>query len=180
MPVGLPKKQMLFCQSCQSETRCSTIDFRTALCPCGERVDVRTAKNIASAERKQARVERAKELGTYASISSRKRLRETRKREVDHEYIRWIHGWGCIVCDSWPVHAHHVDKRSRLGSDRSALPICASHHIGGIHTKGEKTCAAQWGIDFEKLIKQFNERHENGSVGPHHSALGLAGKYETS
>jgi hypothetical protein len=97
-----------------------------------------------------------------------KRPKQKRVRERDEKYLRWIHGFPCIVpgCDKWPVHAHHVNKKSRLGSDKTCLPICAQHHIGGIHTAGEKTCAAKWKVDFELLVKQFNNSFERGEVGP--------------
>jgi len=98
-----------------------------------------------------------------------KKPKQKRVRERDEKYLRWIHGFNCIVptCGYWPVHAHHVDKKSRLGADRSCLPICAQHHIGGIHTRGEDTCEKEWGIDYWELVIQFNNLYDVGEVGPH-------------
>lgn len=98
-----------------------------------------------------------------------KRKKQKRNREYDKVYLRWIHGFPCIVpgCDHWPVDAHHVDKKSRLGSDRSCLPICHQHHIGGIHTQGEVTCATKWKVDFQVLVEKFNKKFDAGELGPY-------------
>lgn len=102
-----------------------------------------------------------------------KRPKQKRNRELDKAYTRWIHGWPCAnpSCGKWPVHSHHVDKKSRLGSDRSQVPLCASCHIGKLHTRGEETCAREWGIDFKELVAKFNGLYNDGEMGPYDHLL---------
>lgn len=108
-----------------------------------------------------------------------KKKKQKRNREHDSEYLTWIHGWSCIVphCGKWPVDAHHVDRRSQLGSDRSCIPICHNHHIGGIHTKGNKTCEKEWGIELKLKVHEFNKLYDDGVRGPFDQLLNRKKNY---
>lgn len=90
-------------------------------------------------------------------------------REIDESYVKWIHSYACIVCGSWPVHAHHAVSRGAGGSDRSVVPLCFTHHTGdqGIHLLGKIHFQAQFRVDLEALVSHFNELYEQGSKGPH-------------
>lgn len=65
----------------------------------------------------------------------------TRKREgKDRGYLAWIHTIPCVaVSDYSPcggrVHAHHAGEHgmSQKAPDRTAIPLCASHHQTGPH-----------------------------------------------
>lgn len=98
-----------------------------------------------------------------------RRKKQKRNRELDPDYLKFIAGWPCCVpnCGAWPVEVHHVDKKSHLGSDRSAVPLCAMDHRGRLHSQGEKTWTERWGINWEDQIKKYNDLYENGAKGPH-------------
>jgi hypothetical protein len=88
-------------------------------------------------------------------------------REVDRKYIVWLHGFRCCVkgCEGWPVHAHHVKTRGSGGSDRTAIPLCAQHHVK-VHTNGKSACEKKWGKGFfARMIKLFNDKYEKGEKG---------------
>lgn len=102
-----------------------------------------------------------------------KKRKKKSRREIDNNYVRWVHGWECVVpyCEKrYPVHAHHVKTRGTLGSDRTCLPLCADHHVGnsGVHTVGVITFQKKHNIDFDALVEEFNRRFDNGIVGPKH------------
>lgn len=47
-------------------------------------------------------------------------------------YLDWFHnqGYGCMVCGTSPIHAHHVKKHSSdPRDDRYIIPLCELHHI---------------------------------------------------
>lgn len=64
-------------------------------------------------------------------------LTATRPRDVEQMlYVTW----------------HHVRRSSNAGTavtpgDDFAVGLCNSHHIEGVHRRGERTCSAEWGID---------------------------------
>jgi hypothetical protein len=98
----------------------------------------------------------------------KKKEKQSRKRDRDTEYLRWIHGWECCVphCGKFPVDAHHVVTKARLGADRTCLPFCHYHHIGWIHGKGQKTSQVEWGISFDDLVVEYNKKFDAGEKGP--------------
>lgn len=60
------------------------------------------------------------------------------------------HGPGYVETNPY-VTWHHVRRSSNAGTaikpgDQFALGVCDRHHKA-IHQAGEKTCAAEWGID---------------------------------
>jgi hypothetical protein len=101
----------------------------------------------------------------------RKNKKPTRK--LDPEYVKWIHGYACVVCGNWPVHAHHVKSKGAGGSDRTVIPLCHSHHTGdlGIHFLGRLHFQAQFRLELEQLVAHFNELYEDGATGPHYRKI---------
>lgn len=91
------------------------------------------------------------------------------RRELDPDYVRWIHSYACVVCGSHPVHAHHATSRGAGGSDRTVVPLCFTHHTGdlGIHLLGQIHFQAKFRIDLDALVQQFNKLYEQGEKGPH-------------
>lgn len=114
--------------------------------------------------------------GTTSSLKSemraRKEKRKLRRREIDYDYVQWVHSWPCVIpsCTSpTPVHAHHAIPRSRLGADKSCLPLCPAHHIGpnGVHNLGVVTFQATHRIDFMELVERYNSLYATGKTGPY-------------
>lgn len=105
--------------------------------------------------------------------------RSTKKvlRQQDPRYVWWIHGWHCVVLGCTAsmdkIHAHHVIRRSRLGADRTCVPLCFEHHVGkwGIHVLGEETWVSKFLINLEEKIKFYNDAYDSGKVGPNHQYL---------
>lgn len=95
-----------------------------------------------------------------------KKKKSKRNREIDTDYVRWIHGWPCCICSKYPVDAHHVVTRGAMGSDRTCLPICHYHHLGWIHSKGSETTERHFGVSFLKLVEKFNALYEAKEKGP--------------
>lgn len=94
-----------------------------------------------------------------------KKAKQKRNRETDKEYVSWIHQWPCCACKSKnrAIHAHHTDRRSQLGSDRTCVPLCYTCH-NELHTKGVKTFEAKYRLNFKEIVSEFNlkfERKEN-------------------
>jgi len=90
-------------------------------------------------------------------------------REKDPDYIRFIHGYACIVCGTYPVHAHHAKTKGAGGSDKTCLPLCYSHHVGdqGIHFLGKIHFQAKFRVDMDKLVEHYNLLYKEGVAGPH-------------
>jgi hypothetical protein len=101
-----------------------------------------------------------------------KKIKKAR-RKLDSEYVFWVHSWPCSIpsCGRFPVDAHHVVTRSRLGSDRTCIPLCHFHHLGWVHSKGVKTTEKEFGIRFDILVLEYNKRYEKGEKGPHYDSI---------
>ena len=50
---------------------------------------------------------------------------------------------------------HHYE--GAFGSDRQCIPLCSIHH-NETHRRGVKSFAAKYGIDYEKAVRETNER----------------------
>lgn len=97
-------------------------------------------------------------------------------REQDPHYVWWVHGWTCCVpgcATSWPVHAHHVIRRSQGGSDRSCVPLCHKHHVSeqGVHTMGVITFERTYRINLLQKVHWYNEQFDAGTRGPRQDLL---------
>jgi len=48
------------------------------------------------------------------------------------EYLGWFHnqGYGCMVCGSSPIEAHHIMQGNRGRQDDLIVPLCPDHHRG--------------------------------------------------
>jgi len=93
------------------------------------------------------------------------------KRELDPDYIQWIHGFRCCVpgCTTpYPVHAHHAVSRGAGGSDRTAIPLCPNHHTGlnGIHIIGKIHWQKKFSVNLEETVSELNRKFEAGEKGP--------------
>lgn len=92
------------------------------------------------------------------------------KRKNNKDYIRWIHGWPCVVCSRWPVQAHHVRTRGAGGGDEQCVPLCADHHVAGgqsIHRLGVVTFGVKWGVDLSEIADGFFLRYQAGDTPPY-------------
>jgi len=148
----------------------------TMMCrQCGTEVNLWQAMKNLAANRRKVRVKKQKAMGTYKPQAQVKQEREERRREIDKKYVWWIHGWRCIVpgCLSpWPVHAHHVDRRSQGGSDRSCIPLCPRHHIQDLHGRfGPALAQKEWQVDFDQITDALNQNYNIGKFGPYHHQL---------
>lgn len=88
------------------------------------------------------------------------RQREPREKDPDHlEKVRQLPCYlsgifeGCLGI----VHTHHVKTKGAGGSDRQVIPLCAIHH-NETHRRGVKSFARKYGIDYEKAVRETNER----------------------
>lgn len=100
-----------------------------------------------------------------------KRKKQKRNREYDSEYLRWVHGFKCCICGSYPVHAHHVVTRGAMGGDRTAIPLCPEHHLRWVHGKGQRTTQEHFGVDFDQIVSEMNEAYDSGVKGPFHHLI---------
>ena len=85
------------------------------------------------------------------------------------EYLKWIAGLGCIICQA-PAVAHHQGKRGMgiKASDFDTIPLCHIHHQE-IHQHGSKTFASKYGFEgvstYENVIRRLNSLwRENGDT----------------
>lgn len=162
-------KKWLLCGKCEKETWTKIKDrFTCECCECETLIFVSAAKMAQAKKKKEARTKKAKAMGTYESKSAKKERKEENFREIDKRYVWWIHSWRCMVpeCGVWPVHAHHVERKSQGGSDRSVVPVCEVHHIAWIHGKGPAFCEASWRIDFKKQVLLYNSLYLTDVSGP--------------
>ena len=60
------------------------------------------------------------------------------------------------------VCAHHIRRRVEC-SDYETVPLCANHHVPGVHTMGKKTFQRKFGIDFKKKVAELNKGWDNRS-----------------
>lgn len=103
-------------------------------------------------------------------ISFPKPVKTKRKviRELNPDYVWWIHSWPCVICKKWPVQAHHVVPRSRLGADLTCIPLCHNHHVGdnGVHIKGVLHFEKSNLISFDEQVSKYNKLYADGVMGP--------------
>lgn len=81
------------------------------------------------------------------------------KREIDDNYLKFIRSLPCLVNNEecfGVIEAHHQERKSQLGSDYSAIPLCHKHHIGGVHLMGVDSFARRYSIDYDAQIKRLN------------------------
>ncbi len=97
-----------------------------------------------------------------------------KKRSSNKEYVRWVHGWPCLVCNRFPVHAHHVKTRGAGGGDDQCVPLCPDHHVmsgQAIHRLGVKTFEARFGVSLSGLAAELFARFEAGAPAPYQHLL---------
>lgn len=159
-------RKFLSCPTCGSKKWMHKVDSYIYRCKtCEADLNLAVVKQKALRDRQRDR----KAKGTTAP----RQRRPTRKtRLLDPAYMHWVHGWPCLVPDClhpWPVHAHHSVPRSRQGSDRTAIPLCAIHHTAYHSQIGSIPAADKlWMIDIERLVDDMNAKYEEGVRGPYH------------
>lgn len=54
------------------------------------------------------------------------------------EYLSWFHnqGFGCLVCGSLNIEAHHLESGNRGRADNKIVPLCPDHHRGTFSPHG--------------------------------------------
>lgn len=97
-------------------------------------------------------------------VAAKNKLFGYKSREIDEDYLEWIRNQPCVITGKRlgsgfdRVDPAHTDTVGSGGSDRSALPL-----INRLHTEqhtGFKTFARKYGLDYDKLIREHNERYE--------------------
>ena len=90
-------------------------------------------------------------------------LRQREPREKDPDHLSKVRALPCYIAGAMfdgclgVVHAHHVKTKGAFGSDRQCIPLCSIHH-NETHRRGVKSFAAKYGIDYEKAVRETNER----------------------
>jgi len=157
------KKKWLFCPKCAKETWAVLLVRFTFTCSqCSNEVDLIASKKVQTKKRKESRVVKQKELGTYKSPNAKKKEKNANR---DFEYMAWIKSIKCCVpgCTSSGVSdAHHAILKSKGGSDRTCVPLCHYHHIGEYHGQLGSVDAAlkEWGIDLLEVSKDLNIEYD--------------------
>lgn len=152
------KKKWIQCPTCNDKRWAVHVSgFWYQCTDCSNDINLIDVKKAEKSERKKIRTSKAKELGTYESDSDKKKRKQS-KREVDEAYLAFIRTQPCLCKNDecmGSVEAHHVDKKSRLGSDYSAIPLCHYHHIGRLHTMGELSFASKYNINYNFHIARL-------------------------
>jgi hypothetical protein len=101
----------------------------------------------------------------------RKRSKPRRGRDIDKDYMGWLHTELCIVAAAgWHecrgrITVHHVRRYGEPKKDRRGLPACEGHHLHDfgefcIERIGKVKFQRRYGIDLERLIEEHNARYE--------------------
>lgn len=165
------KKKWLWCGDCGKVTWAIQVDRVMFKCKSEEhKIHLLTAQKYQKELRYKKMVKSRRSAGTYktkAEIQIEKDIKEGQRRTVDKRYLWWLHSFTCCIpgCHVWPVHAHHVERLSQGGSDRSAIPVCGKHHIQWIHGKGVRFCEELWKIEFGVFVLEYNEKYSRDEKG---------------
>jgi hypothetical protein len=142
-------KKFLHCLSCQDKKWHDKILGLNYKCrECEKITHLSIIKNFEKKFKDSLKKEKGKEIEKV----------KKEKREVDEDYLFFIRNLPCLVSNEecfGIVHAHHHDRKSQLGSDYSAVPLCHKHHIGGVHLMGVESFSRRYLIDFEAQIKRL-------------------------
>lgn len=126
---------------------------------CESVIDLRLSKEHERKERKRLSLEKGKVFikGKYEGNGSRPGKKG--KRIIDKVYLDFIREQVCLIqnheCQTYVIHAHHHERVSQLGSDYTAVPLCALHHMK-LHTMGIDSFIKKYGIDFEAQVSRLN------------------------
>jgi hypothetical protein len=109
----------------------------------------------------------------FAILGKVEHPRRPRQRPVvrgpvrDWKFRAWIRSLPCAACKCMRfVEAAHTGIDGGMGQkagDRSCVPLCAPCHRtdpGSYHQIGREQFAAEWNLDFEKLVQRLNEEWE--------------------
>jgi hypothetical protein len=138
------------------------------------------------AERKAAKGRQAKAPRPDAAATTGVNgLRQRDPRELDHDYIVWLHTRPCAACvalkmaQKTPTEAAHPKfgiggSRREFGigersHDRFAVPLCGGHHRilnTAEHNKGQRRFWDELGIDVEAFAESLHALFESLSPSP--------------
>ena len=89
-------------------------------------------------------------------------LRQREPREKDPDHLDKVRALPCYLSGIFEgcmgmVHAHHIQTKGAFGGDRQTMPLCAIHH-NETHLRGVRSFAKKYGVDYEKAVRETNER----------------------
>jgi hypothetical protein len=136
---------------------------------------VRQASEAKRQERKAARGRQTAAPRPDAAASTGVNgLRQRDPRELDHDYIVWLHTRPCSACvalrmaQKTPTEAAHPKfgiggRRREFGMsershDRFAVPLCSGHHRilkNAEHNKGQRRFWDELGVDVEEHAEEL-------------------------
>src|SRR5438876_7146610 len=94
----------------------------------------------------------------------------------DPDYIRFVRGQPCCVCErTWGIEASHTGPRGlgQKASDQSCIPLCWKHHRTGrdsYHTLGRVRFSQVQGLDISAIILKLRSDYE-GRKTPRGSSI---------
>ena len=83
---------------------------------------------------------------------------EKPSREVDKDFIAFVHERSCAVCYTVPVDAHHLKTRATGGSDYTCVPLCRFHHDSW-HRLGDRKFSDVHGVNLWKVNADLLRRY---------------------
>ena len=87
---------------------------------------------------------------------------------AERRHMERVSHMPCLVCDTWPVHVHHVhsDGMKRIGkSNWIVAPLCPEHHQGdtGVHALGHAGFTARYDVDLLWRATQLRDQSPHWS-----------------
>lgn len=84
----------------------------------------------------------------------------------DKEYLSWFHtqNFGCLVCGSNNIEAHHVLRGGEGRPDDSIVSLCPEHHRGKFSPHGFES--GQFSDEYPKdVLLEIAKRMHNSYIG---------------
>lgn len=133
------------------------VGFNYQCVECDSDIDLRKSKIYEKKQRDKLKLEKGKVY--IKGVTDKVKPQKKSKRVEDKAYLQFIREQRCLVsnyeCQTYAIHAHHHERVSQLGSDHSAIPLCAFHHMK-LHTSGVDSFATKYKIDYDAQIKRLN------------------------
>jgi hypothetical protein len=100
--------------------RSTTLEMRERLRPPVEKKTIRLREEVPK------KTERLREKAPKSTA----RIKDAPYK--DKEYLGWFHcqNFGCLVCGSNNIEAHHVSRGGEGRPDDTIVPLCPEHHRG--------------------------------------------------
>lgn len=83
--------------------------------------------------------------------------------KAEHAHLSRVASLPCALCGAMPVHVHHLKEECGAGQRQShylTIPLCESHHTGGIgiHGLGRKAFERTYKLtELDLLAKTIGE-----------------------